>query len=124
LNAWTTLPKPEFKIHLQSAENRAVIALTINKIMSIIAVDPCLVLPHLDVDSFIVWTDTLDFGIGATLRQVQPVSSTNTDGVPQNEERILAYLSRKLYSTETCYSTYDKELLVIKDALKQWWYYL
>jgi hypothetical protein len=58
------------------------------------------------------------------LRQVQPVPTSDADSTPRSEERVLAYFSRKLHGAETRYSTYDKELLAIKDALKHWWYYL
>lgn len=37
---------------------------------------------------------------------------------------MLAYFSRKLHGAETRYSTYDKELLAIRDSLKHWRYYL
>jgi putative transposase len=38
--------------------------------------------------------------------------------------KVLVYFSRKLHGAETRYSTYDKELLAIRDALKHWRYYL
>ena len=55
--------------------------------------------------------------IGATLRQLQI-----SDGEPA--ERIIAYFSRKLHDAETRYSTYDKELLGVRDAVEHWKYYL
>jgi hypothetical protein len=39
-------------------------------------------------------------------------------------ERIIAYFSRKLLDAETRYSTYDKLLLAIRDAITHWCYYL
>jgi hypothetical protein len=39
-------------------------------------------------------------------------------------ERIIAYFSRKPLDAETRYSTYDKELLAIRDAITHWRYYL
>jgi putative transposase len=41
-----------------------------------------------------------------------------------SKKTVLAYFSRKLHRAETRYSTYDKELLAIQDALKHWHYYL
>jgi hypothetical protein len=55
-------------------ENQIIISDSIHKIKSIITADPCLALPHKNID--------------------------------------------------TCYSTYDKKLLAIKDALKHWRYHL
>ena len=75
--------------------------------------EPCLSLPEADNPEFLVRTDASDFGIGATLRQKQCF-----------EEKVLAYFSRKLHGAKTPYSTYDKELLAIRDALKHWCYYL
>jgi hypothetical protein len=39
-------------------------------------------------------------------------------------ERIIAYFSRKLLDAETRYSTYDKELLAVRDSIAHWRYYL
>jgi hypothetical protein len=39
------------------------------------------------------------------------------------QEVVLAYYSRKLSEAENQYSTYDKELLVIKKTLNHWKYF-
>jgi hypothetical protein len=93
----------------------AIIEHAMTALKEIMAAEPCLALPEGDNCEFLLRTDASDFGIGATLRQKQGKSY---------EERILAYFSRKLHGAETRYSTYDKELLAIRDALKHWRYYL
>lgn len=120
LNTLTTLSKPEFDTYMDCLERSQNISDCMEKIKSIITSDPCLSLPHKNVSTFIVRTDASDFGIGATLRQEQPVNSLDN----HTEERILAYYSRKLHGAECRYSTYDKELLAIRDALIHWRYYL
>ena len=126
LNVLTTMSKSEFEEHLQSSTNYELIVDAMAKIKKIITADPCLALPRKDITTFIVRTDASDFGIGATLRQVQPILSSDNSAASttHNEERIIAYYSRKLHGAETRYSTYDKELLAIRDALKHWRYYL
>ena len=78
---------------------------------------PALALPQKDNYSDIVRTDASDFAIGATLRQLQ---LSDSDPV----ERIMAYFSRTLHDAETRHSTYDKELLGVRDAVEHWKYYL
>ena len=39
-------------------------------------------------------------------------------------ERIIAYFSRKLHDVDTRYSTYDKELLGVRDVIEHLKYYL
>jgi hypothetical protein len=36
------------------------------------------------------------------------------------EDRIIAYISRKLDDPETRYSSYDKELLNVQDSIEHW----
>ena len=81
---------------------------------------PALALPEKGNQGFLVRTDASDFAIGATLRQLQP----DPLGSNSMKDRIIAYFSRKLHDAETRYSTYDKELLGIKDAIQHWRYYL
>jgi hypothetical protein len=40
------------------------------------------------------------------------------------EDRIIEYFSRKLHDAKTRYSTYEKELLGIRDAIEHWRFYL
>jgi hypothetical protein len=40
------------------------------------------------------------------------------------EYHTIAYFSRKLHDAETRYSTYDKGLLGIRDAINHWQFYL
>jgi transposase InsO family protein len=61
-----------------------------------------------------VETDASDYALGAVLSQ------PGADG----KLRPVAYHARKLLSAETRYSTSDKELLAIVDALKHWRHYL
>jgi hypothetical protein len=65
-----------------------------------------------------------DFGISATLWQLQPIANRQTDpSVPlEIEEQTLAYISRILHGTKTKYSTDNKVLFTIKEALKHWRY--
>src|SRR5882672_10952075 len=79
---------------------------------------PALALPEKGNYKYLVRTDASDFAIGATLRQMQ---KTEEKGMV---DRIIAYFSRKLHDAETRYSTYDKELLGIHDAVDHWKYYL
>jgi hypothetical protein len=109
------MSKAEFDRHMEDTENVREIEKAMTEVKEIMAAEPCLALPESDNCEFLLRTDASDFGIGATLRQKQGQSY---------EERILAYFSRKLHGAETRYSTYDKELLAIRDALKHWRYYL
>ena len=43
---------------------------------------------------------------------------------PSKVERIIAYFLQKLHDAEIRYSTYDKELLGVCDAIEYWKYYL
>jgi hypothetical protein len=79
---------------------------------------PALALPSKEGGQYLVRTDASDFAIGATLRQLQK----ETTG--EWTDRIIAYFSRKLHDAETRYSTYDKELLGVKDAIEHWRFYL
>ena len=88
---------------------------------------PALALPQKGNYDYLVRTDASDFAIGATLRQLQfpDGPSIKPDGSkPDPIERIITYFSRKLHNAETRYSTYDKELLGVRDAIKYWKYYL
>jgi hypothetical protein len=64
--------------------------------------------PDMDVD-FLVCTDASKEGLGGVLMQ---------------DERVIAYISRKLRRHEENYATHDLELLAIMYALKVWRHYL
>lgn len=84
---------------------------------------PALALPQKDNYNCIVRADASDFAIDATLRQLQftdHAAGKSGDAV----ERIIAYISRKLHDADSRYSTYDKELLGVRDAVEHWKYYL
>jgi putative transposase len=106
---------------VRDPSNLARIEKAMAELKEILTSEPCLALPEDGNCEFLVRTDASDFGIGATLRQVQRVGN---DDQPSFEEKVLAYFSRKLHGEEKRYSTYDKELLAIRDALKHWRYYL
>lgn len=80
---------------------------------------PPLALPQKYNYNYIVRTDASDFAIGATLRQLQ-----FTDRRDELVERTIARFSRKLHDAQTRYSTYDKELLGVREAVEHWKYYL
>jgi hypothetical protein len=73
---------------------------------------PVLVVPDMD-QPFVIHTDASDFAVGAMLEQ-------NQGGGLQP----IAYLSKKLNPAQCNYSTYEKELLAIVEALKEWKHYL
>lgn len=80
---------------------------------------PALALPQRNNYNYLVRTDASDFAIGAALRQLQlPEEGT------EPQDRIIAYFSRMLHDAETRHSTYDKELLGVRDAIEHWKYYL
>jgi hypothetical protein len=114
------MSKHEFRAHVANADNWARLEQAMADLKEILTSEPCLALPEAGNSEFLVRTDASDFGIGATLRQLQ---QTDDDG-QSFEEKVLAYFSRKLHGAEQRYSTYDKELLAIRDALKHWRYYL
>jgi hypothetical protein len=109
------MTKAEFDRHMQEPQHVQAIEQAMTALKTIMTSEPCLALPEVGNHEFLLRTDASDFGIGATLRQKQGKSY---------EEKVLAYFSRKLHGAETRYSTYDKELLAIRDALKHWRYYL
>lgn len=69
---------------------------------------PVLALPDL-TQQFIVETDASAMGIGAVLMQ---------------QHHPLAFISKALSPKQQVFSVYDKELLAILLAIKQWYYYL
>ena len=81
---------------------------------------PVLALPEKGNFEYLIRTDASGFAIGATLRQLQWDAASESF----SNERILGYYSRKLSGPETRYSTYDQELLAVRDAIEHWRYYL
>ena len=63
---------------------------------------------------FIIETDASDFALGAILSQYQE----------DNLLHPVAFYLQKFTSSEINYDVYDKELLAIITAFKQWWQYL
>ena len=59
-------------------------------------------------------TDTLDYALATILSIVNK----------ENEVHLVAFHSYTFTVVELNYNTYDKELLVIFEAFKIWWYYL
>jgi len=76
--------------------------------------EPILVHANPDLE-FIVETDASNFAIGAVLSQRQPVT---------NELHPICYYSRGLTKSEKNYPIYDKELLAVISACKEWRHYL
>jgi hypothetical protein len=74
---------------------------------------PVLMRPDQD-KPFIVVTDTSDFGVGASLEQIDE----------NNNRRPVAFFSHTLNPAERNYETYERELLVIVLALGTWRHYL
>jgi transposase InsO family protein len=74
-----------------------------------------LVLAHPQSDKeFSLYTDASDFALGAVLTQVDV----------KGDFRPVEFFSRKLLDAERNYSIYDKELLAIIEALKEWRHFL
>ncbi|TPX37422.1 hypothetical protein SmJEL517_g00640 [Synchytrium microbalum] len=88
--------------------------LAFKSLRDLIMSEPVLVHPDYE-RPFIVETDASDFAIGAVLSQLQ------TDN---RRPHPIAFVSRKLLTAERNYSVYDKELLAIIFALKEWRAYL
>jgi len=73
---------------------------------------PILAPPNPD-EPFIVTCDASDIGVGACLSQ-----GTGKD------ERVIAFMSRKLNDTQRRYEVHDRELLSVKLALEKWRHHL
>ena len=73
---------------------------------------PCLAFPKADC-RFMLDTDASDMAIGGVLSQIQ-------DG----GERVIAYYSRTLNSTQQRYCTTKRELLAIKACIENWEHFL
>ena len=69
-----------------------------------------------DEGFFILDTDASDFGIGAVLSQVVPDRP--------KEEKVIAYASKTLSTTERRYCTMRKELLAVVTFVKQFKHFL
>ena len=73
------------------------------------------ILGHPDLNKpFIVHTDSSSFAMGAVLSQKEE----------SGQEKVLAYMSRKLKDAETRYSTTEQELLAVKYAVEKFHPYL
>jgi len=73
------------------------------------------VLAHFRSDRLtILYTDASDLAIGAALHQIDE----------NNEEHPVAFYGKKLSSAERNYSTYERELLALKESLRHFSYYL
>ena len=73
---------------------------------------PVLVIPT-DNDPFWVESDALDFVVGAILSQKQ-----------EDKWHPIAYFSQSMSQAECNYAIYNKEMLVIMLALREWQQYL
>ena len=109
--------------------NRHKVDKAMKSLTAVLASAPCspVAIPDPANHECLVRTDTSDFGIGATPRQAQPINSESSNRKDQDgsyEAGVLADFSGKLHGVETRYSTYDKDLLTIRDALKRWRYYI
>jgi hypothetical protein len=94
-----------------------VVSKVITKIKASITIDPCLARFHNDIVTYINRTDVSDFGIRAIFHHIQPIIDiTSTFSQPLSFEE-LGYFFRKLLYAEMQYSTYDTELLVMKNEL-------
>jgi hypothetical protein len=60
----------EFDKHLEPSKNCTKVTITIKNIKVIIATNLYLAFLQLDIDTFIIGTETSDFGIGAILYQL------------------------------------------------------
>ena len=78
------------------------------RLKELLTTTPILRVPDMDAD-FLVCTDASKEGLGGVLMQ---------------DERVIAYISRKLRRHEENYATHDLELLAIVYALKVWRHYL
>ena len=78
------------------------------RLKELLTTAPILKVPDMDAD-FSVCTDASQEGLGGVLMQ---------------DERVIAYISRKLRRHEENYTTHDLELLAIVYALKVWRHYL
>ena len=73
---------------------------------------PVLVVP-IDDDLFQVESDALDFVVGAILSQKQ-----------EGKWCPIAYFSQSISQAECNYAIYNKKILAIMLALREWWQYL
>jgi len=110
----------EYNLKLSNPDTYDQVAESISIIKKTISSAPALALPEKGNTEFLICTDASGFAIGATLRQMQ----WNPESESFPKERILGYYSRKLSGAETRYSTYDQELLAVRDAIEHWRYYL
>jgi hypothetical protein len=72
LNKLIIFTKPEFDSYTDDEQNSLTLAKAMECIKAIVIADSYLVLLMKGINNFIIRTDASDFGIGATLRQIQP----------------------------------------------------
>jgi hypothetical protein len=77
--------QPAFDAYMETNGDR--VAKAMQDLKNALTTNPCLSLPDPNNHEYLVRTDASDFGIGATLRQMQP----KEDDSQSIEERILAY---------------------------------
>lgn len=82
--------------------------LSFEELKRLLIYGPILKVVGLEKD-FIVCTDVCQQGVGGVLMQ---------------DDKVVAYKSRKLKENEQRYSTYDLDLIVVIHALKVWLHYL
>jgi hypothetical protein len=116
-----TVDQRQFDLVRQDPLRWKRICAAVDMLKAAIIARPTLALPRAGCQ-YLIRTDASGFAIGGTLRQFQP--EDHDDSASSMWERIIAYFSRKVLDAETRYSTYDKELLAIRDAITRWCYYL
>ena len=83
---------------------------------------PVLSTPEPGNTEFVMHTDASKVAIGGVLSQWQKMGGQSTTGKLQL--RPIAFFSRKLSMTEVRYAAYDRELLALKEALKNWRFFV
>ena len=78
-----------------------------------------------DRSPFILDVDTSSQGIGCILSQEQWVNDPETgDRLPEKQERVISFASKRLKGAEHNYSAYKLELFGLYSAIQHWHYFL